>query len=79
MNAAGQIAATGVVQDPTATVRHNQPFGVILKLDDVDIDTNDLPGGAIGTVAIYTDKAELAHIIRRIELRMNTWLNYVRQ
>jgi multidrug resistance efflux pump len=79
MNGGGQMTATGIIQDPTATVRVNQPYGVILKLDDANIDPNDLPGGAIGTVAIYTDAAKAAHIIRRIELRMNTWLNYVRQ
>jgi multidrug resistance efflux pump len=78
MNGAGQMTATGVVQDPTATVRLNQPYGVRLKLDDAHLDSNDLPGGAIGTAAIYTDTAEVAHLIRRIELRMNTWLNYLR-
>jgi multidrug resistance efflux pump len=78
MNGAGQMTATGVIQDPTATVRVDQPYGVNLKLDDASLDLNDLPGGAIGTVAIYTDTAKAAHVIRRIELRMNTWLNYLR-
>ena len=78
MNGAGQMTATGVIQDPTATVRVDQPYGVNLKLDDASLDLNDLPGGAIGTLAIYTDTAKAAHVIRRIELRMNTWLNYLR-
>jgi hypothetical protein len=56
----------------------NQPYGVLFKLDDADLDPKNLPGGAKGTVAIYTDTAKAAHLIRRIELRMNTWLNYVR-
>ena len=47
MNAAGQMVATGVVQDATAIVRLNQPYGVILKLDSADIDPNELPGGAV--------------------------------
>ena len=77
MNAAGQMVATGVVQDPTAIVRLNQPYGVILKLDDADIDPNELPGGAIGDAAIYTEIAKVTHMIRRVELRMKSWLNYI--
>ena len=77
MNAAGQMVATGVVQDPTAIVRLNQPYGVILKLDDADIDPNELPGGAIGAAAIYTESVKVTHIIRRVELRMKSWLNYI--
>lgn len=77
MNAAGQLAPTGVLQDPTATVRLNQPYGVRLKLDDASLDSHDLPGGAIGTAAIYTDTVKAAHLIRRTELRMQSWLNYL--
>lgn len=77
MNAAGQMVATGVVQDPTAIVRLNQPYGVILKLDDADIDPNELPGGAIGAAAIYTESVKVTHLLRRVELRMKSWLNYI--
>ena len=77
MNATGQMVATGVVQDPTAIVRLNQPYGVILKLDDADIDPNELPGGAIGAAAIYTESVKVTHLLRRVELRMKSWLNYI--
>ena len=35
------------------------------------------PGGSIGTAAIYTEASELTHIIRRVMIRMESWLNFV--
>ena len=49
----------------------------ILKLDDADIDPNELPGGAIGAAAIYTESVKVTHLLRRVELRMKSWLNYI--
>ena len=77
MNSAGQMVPTGVLHDPATMARLNQEFAVILKLDDTDIDANQLPGGAIGTAAIYTEDVKMTHIIRRVELRMQSWLNYL--
>jgi hypothetical protein len=55
----------------------NRPYGVILTLDDDTIDISELPGGAIGTADIYTERATFTHLIRHVELRMKSWLNYV--
>jgi multidrug resistance efflux pump len=73
----GQLQASGLV--PVAPNRQTQrlPYGVILALDDESIDATELPGGAIGSAAIYTDNAKLTHIIRRVELRIQSWLNYI--
>lgn len=72
----GQIQPTGNI--PLAPGQNaNQPVGVTLKLDAGDLKLNDLPGGAIGTAAIYTDSASLTHIIRRVMIRMDSWMNYL--
>lgn len=46
---------------------------------DITSDVSDfnLPGGAIADVAIYTDHAEPLALLRRILLRMKSWLNFV--
>lgn len=42
-----------------------------------DLSGFNLPGGAIADVAIYTDHAEPLALLRRILLRMKSWLNFV--
>ena len=32
-------------------------------------------GGAIGTAAIYTESVAATHIIRKVMVRMETWMN----
>jgi multidrug resistance efflux pump len=77
MNSSGQIEVTGVLSDIEDMLTNQQPYGVILTLDDDAIDVADLPGGAIGIADVYTDRAKLTHAVRRIELHMKSWLNYV--
>jgi Barrel-sandwich domain of CusB or HlyD membrane-fusion len=50
------------------------PFWVDLRLSDK---TMDVPSGAVGTASIYTDEFKKTHIVRRIVLRMETWLNWL--
>jgi multidrug resistance efflux pump len=52
------------------------PFPVRIKLEDESL-TRRLPTGAIGTAAIYSDKFEAIHLIRKVMLRMESILNYV--
>jgi multidrug resistance efflux pump len=77
MNSSGQVQVSGVLSDVEDMLTEKRPYGVILTLDDETIDVSDLPGGAIGTADIYTEKARFSHIIRHIELRMKSWLNHV--
>jgi len=78
INRTGQLQATGVVQDPTATPRFEQEYGVVLSLaPDNPVKLTDLPGGAVGSAAIYTDHTQMTHIIRRVEMRMKSWMNYI--
>ena len=53
------------------------PYGVILAFDDERIDASKLPGGAVGKAAIYTNHAKATQLIRRVELRMKSWMNYI--
>lgn len=77
MNATGQIQASGLLEESDPTAREQQEYGVILALDDPELDMASLPGGAIGSAAIYTDHSKMTHIIRRVEMRMTGWMNYI--
>ena len=52
------------------------PFAVRLTIDDPSV-AEQLPAGAVGEAAIYTDVAPMTHIIRRVMIRMSSYLNYV--
>jgi multidrug resistance efflux pump len=49
---------------------------VVVKLDDETL-AAELPQGAGGSLAIYTDAGALFHIISKIVLRMNAWTGYL--
>ena len=51
-------------------------FPVRIKLEDESL-TKRLPTGAIGTAAVYSEKFEAIHVIRKVMLRMESILNYV--
>ena len=82
MNAQGQLAPSGTLpQAPTAR-DPILPYAVALELEDEDIvkevlQQQILPGGAMGTAAIYTESAKVSHVIRKVMIRMEAWLNYI--
>jgi RND family efflux transporter MFP subunit len=52
-----------------------EPFLVQLELEDTNV---ELPAGAVGTAAIYTDQfTGLTHLFRRLMLQQQNWMNYV--
>ncbi len=69
----GQIAPSGLALE--AFEIEAEPFWVALELKDKSV---SLPPGAVGTVAVYTNKFKMSHIFRKIILRMENWLNFVR-
>lgn len=82
----GHLTPSGDI--PLAPTSNDRPlpFSVILKFEDDFIkDTelagleinHELPGGALGTGAIYTDSVKGTHIIRKVMLRMTAWMNYI--
>jgi hypothetical protein len=58
---------------------------VILDLDKrvfeeaglTGLDISRVPGGAFGSGAVYTVSSKATHIIRKVMLRMDAWLNYI--
>jgi multidrug resistance efflux pump len=71
-NPAGQVTPSGLAL--SAEDRPRESFIVELKLDRrVDY----LPPGSVGQAAVYTDSLPLTHPVRRVMIRMSSWLNYL--
>jgi hypothetical protein len=51
-------------------------FAVRLQLDDTAGDL-PMPAGTAGVAAVYTERARAIRIVRKVIIRMTTWLNYV--
>ncbi len=71
-NPEGLLTPSGEVL--AATEIQSAPSWVALQLED-DI---ELPAGATGQATIFTEEFGKSHAIRKIMLRMDTWLNYVK-
>ena len=71
----GQIPLAPTGQDPPA------PFGVVVIPSEETLayieDHGRLPGGSIGTAAIYTESAQFSQVIRKVIIRLEMWLNFV--
>jgi RND family efflux transporter MFP subunit len=73
--ASGQVQTSGLAVTPNEI--QSVPFVVRVRLDDHKFAANDLPAGATGTAAIYTEHIKVAHIIRKVVLRQIAILNYI--
>jgi hypothetical protein len=78
INSAAQLQPSGILPDVPTMQDPVLPFAVILELDDHSIDLTKIPGGAMGTAAIYTDSVAATHVIRKVMMRMEAWLNYIK-
>jgi multidrug resistance efflux pump len=78
INSAAQLQPSGILPQAPTPADPALPYGVILQLDDASFDLPSIPGGAVGTAAIYTDSVAATHIIRRVMMRMEAWMNYVK-
>ena len=72
--AQGQVPVTGFAAEPFSTTPG--PFFVRLDLEDSK-DAASLIPGSLGTVAIYTSKVKIAHIIRKVMIRVEAIMNYI--
>jgi multidrug resistance efflux pump len=77
VNVSGQLPPSGTLPSLQGHYSQNEPAGVILTLDDPQPDLTTLPGGSDGTAAIYTRSVKATHVIRKIMIRMEAWLNYI--
>ena len=73
-SASGQILPSGTFV--TAKEVTAAPFAVRLRLNDQTL-MNNLPAGAVGSVAIYTKHGKATHIIRKVMIRMDAYMNYL--
>jgi RND family efflux transporter MFP subunit len=72
--ATGQVQTSGLAVAPKAV--QAAPFAVRVRLDDQDF-ASGLPAGAAGDAAIFTDRVQAAHVIRKVLLRQIAITNYV--
>ncbi|CAN7206231.1 HlyD family secretion protein [Bosea sp. LjRoot237] len=72
--ATGQVQTSGLAVAPKAV--QAAPFAVRVRLDDQDF-ASRLPAGAAGDAAIFTDRVQVAHVIRKVLLRQIAITNYV--
>ena len=73
--AAGQIQASGALVDFADRTDGGRALAII-DLED-DISKYQIPVGAAGQVAIYTEHWHHLSLLRKILLRMRSWENYV--
>ncbi|MGB5215317.1 MAG: biotin/lipoyl-binding protein [Anderseniella sp.] len=78
MNVSGQLPPSGVLPSLGSLYAANEVMAVVLRLDEPRPELDTLPGGADGTAAIYTDSVSATHVIRKIMIRMDAWLNYIK-
>jgi multidrug resistance efflux pump len=71
----GQVQPTGTLIDPESRQEPGRALARIKVTEDLS--TYQLPAGSAGQVAVYTEHWHHFAIIRRILLRMKSWMNYV--
>jgi multidrug resistance efflux pump len=76
--AEGQIVASGTLVDPSRT---KQPGRVPVQINITDPEFEqfaaNVPGGAFAQTAIYTEHFHHVAIMRKVLLRMSSWMNYL--
>ena len=73
-SAVGQAGLSGFAAAPTEIP--NAPFWVRLKLGE-EAQALNLPVGATGSVAIYTQKGKGTHVIRKVVIRTEAIMNWL--
>jgi multidrug resistance efflux pump len=71
----GQLPPSGMLMEWTSQPIPGR-FGVRLRLDDQYLEV-PLAAGASGVAAVYTERGKAIRIIRKVVIRMTTWLNYI--
>ena len=78
INSAAQLQPSGIIPDVPTLADPPLPYGVIVELDESSVLPDVIPGGAVGTAAIYTDSVKATHVIRKVMMRMEAWTNYLK-
>jgi multidrug resistance efflux pump len=72
----GEFAPGGTIPR-VSTIGSQGMLAVRIRLPDDEAQTLNVPLGAGGVVAIYTDYGKSVHIISKVAIRMKKWLLYV--
>jgi hypothetical protein len=72
----GQLQATGALLNPEDRAKSPGLATVNISITD-DLSQFQLPAGTTAQVAVYSDQWRPVAPIRRILLRMKSWMNYV--
>jgi multidrug resistance efflux pump len=72
--AAGQLQATGTLQQVRGELPGDRALAVLDIIDDVS--GYQIPLGSAGEAAIYTEHVHELSLLRKILLRMRSWQNY---
>ncbi|CAB3781581.1 HlyD family secretion protein [Pararobbsia alpina] len=76
--AQGQFIASGSLPTTSAELAHpDSPLRFPVKLRIDPEDAADLPMGARGESAIYTDHLAMLHMVRKVIIRVKTKINYL--
>lgn len=75
VSATAQLTASANLPTLTGTPVVDR-WAARVRLDDSEIAAN-IPQGAGGTLAVYTNGGKPLHIISKVALRMNAWLGYL--
>lgn len=78
INPSAQLPPSGMIPPAPVPADPTLPFSVIIEMEDDVLGLANVPGGAVGTAAIYTDSVAATHIIRKVMIRMEAWLNYIK-
>jgi len=73
---AGQIQTSGTIPIAGVLTAPSQRFAVKFDVDDRDKDLF-LAAGAAGDAAIYTEHAQFLHILRKVIIRVGSYMNYL--
>lgn len=72
----GQIQPTGALVDPE-TIKGSGRVVVSIEVEDEELAKYQIVPGTSGVVAVYTHHMHHLDIIRKVLLRMNSWMNYL--
>lgn len=78
INPSAQLPPSGMIPPAPVPADPTLPFSVIIEMEEDVLGLAKVPGGAVGTAAIYTDSVAATHVIRRVMIRMEAWLNYIK-
>ncbi len=74
--AQGQVQPTGALLDPDLIKGPGRVL-VALKIEDENLAKYQIVPGTAGVVAVYTEHFHHLAIIRKVLIRMNSWMNYL--